>query len=185
VRVRDETRAIYGGLKNLSLQRYMGAMWMLGAELSSLYSDEMSESERSLAEATLAVAREVSVSGDVGRFERRASGLADDWQRVIHEARRGSGGLARTYNTLQAVAAEIAGLATVYDAAQWVADAGVMRWRAPTGMGFRVVDPKEEVPDDSPIGQTLTRFGRIVNGVADAPDWNGDLVMLRSRILGN
>jgi hypothetical protein len=185
VRVRDETNAIYDGLKNLSLQRYMGAMWMLGAELVSLYADEMSESERSLAEATLTVARDVSISGDVERLERRASGLADDWQRVIDEATRGSGGLARTYNTLQAVAAEIAGLVTAYYAAEWVADAGVMRWRAPTGRGFRQVNPREEVAEDSPIAQTLTRFGRIVNGVADAPDWNGDLELLRSRILEN
>ena len=37
MKVRDETNAIYDGLKNLSLQRYMGTMWMLGAELVSLY----------------------------------------------------------------------------------------------------------------------------------------------------
>ena len=185
MKVWDKTTAIYSGLQELSLQRYMGAMWMLGAELVSLYADEMPESERSLAVATLAVARDVSISGDVERFEQQATRLANDWQRVIDEATRGSGGLARTCITLKSVAAEIAGLAAAYHAAEWVADAGVMRWHVPTGKGFRHVDPKEEVAEDSPIAQTLTRFGRIVDGVAGAPDWNGDLELLRRRILAN
>jgi hypothetical protein len=104
---------------------------------------------------------------------------------MIDEARRGPGGLARTCNTLQAIAAERAGLETVCSAAGWVADAGVMRWRVPTAMGFRVSNPKEEVAADRPIAQTLTRFRQIVNGVVGAPYWDEDLAMLRSRILKN
>jgi len=59
------------------------------------------------------------------------------------------------------------GLGTVLgdvDVEHVVAKAGVMRWRTPTGKGFRVVNPREEVDADSPIAQTLITFRRIVDG---------------------
>jgi hypothetical protein len=178
VKVWDVTYAIYEDLQKLSMQRYMGAMWMLGTELISLYADEMSAPERSLAEATLALTHAVGSTGDVVRYERQASGLADEWLRLIDEVgKTGSGGLARTNITFKAIAAEIASLVQLYYAAEWVADAGVLRWRVPTAKGYRVDDPEEEVAEDSPIGQTLARFERIVSGVARVPDWDGDLAM--------
>jgi hypothetical protein len=57
------------------------------------------------------------------------------------------------------------------------------RWRVPTGRGFRRVDPDEEVAEDGPIAQTLTRFLQIANAVARAPELGSDLDVLRTRII--
>jgi hypothetical protein len=185
MRVWEERNAIYDALRALSWERYMRALWILGAELEALHAGQMSDSERSLATATLALIRDFGVLGDSGEHWQQARQLVSQWDRVITEGeRRASGGLLNAWATFKGAAAEISGQATRYYAADWVLVAAVERWRDPDRRGRRRVDPAEEVSDDSPMAQTLATFDQIVSGVANAPDTEVDPVVLRQHILG-
>jgi len=182
VRVRDAKKAIYEGLRGLSWRRYMCAMWILGGELSALYAAEMSESEASLATATLAVVRDVAASGDSADLSERAAELAALWDRAITEGeKRASGGLHNVWTTFGGIAGEIAGVSPPFYAAGWVGGAVERRWRDPFR---RWRDPDEEVTDDSPMAQTLDSFAQVVRGVARLADEDVDPAMVRTLLLG-
>lgn len=184
MRVWDVKKAIYDGLRSLSWRRYLSAMWILGSELVELYAGEMSDSERSLAAATLAVVRDVSVSGDEAAHKRRAGELDSQWGRLIKKGSTfASGAQESMWTTLEGMAAEIAGTVAHYYAANWVGGAAENRWREPSPRGFRLIDHEEEVADDSPMARTLARFAQIVSGVAGAPDSEADPAVLREQIL--
>lgn len=180
MRVKDAKRVIYKGLRDLSWERYMAAMWILGSELADLYADQMSESEVSLVTATLELARDVAVSGDSADGSERAVELAPLWDLVIAEGeKRASGGLHNVWTTFAGITEEIGGAIPHFYAADWVGGAVERRWHDPFR---RWLDPDEEVADDSPMAQTLASFGEVVIGVGRLPDT--DPAALRTLILG-
>ena len=185
MRVWDVKKEIHDELRSLSWRRYLSGMWILGTELVELYAGQMSDSERSLAAATLAVVRDVSTSGDEAVHKRRAEELVSQWERLIAEGRAyASGGQLNVWTTFKGTAAEIAGAVAHYYAAGWVGGAAEKRWREPSPRGFRRVDHEEEAADDSPMARTLARFAEIVSGVARASESETDPAVLRVQILG-
>jgi hypothetical protein len=130
--VRDAQNAICDGLRALSWQRYMAAMWILGTELTTLYEGQLSEPEKSLAESTLAIVSDVAISGDPARQKLQAAELATRWgQAIADDEPHASGGLLNTWITFEGVAAEITGTSAPFYAADWVVGAAVRRWRDP------------------------------------------------------
>jgi hypothetical protein len=185
VRVWDAQMAIHGGLKALPWPRYLGAMWILGGELTALYSDQLSGEEQSIASATLSVVRDVSNSGEVSEHQQRAGEIAAQWARLIEDGESrasSSAGLINTQSTLRGVLYEITGESARYYASNWVGEAAEKRWREPSRRRFVRLDPDQEVADDSPVAQTLARFTGIVSAVAGAPD-GVDPEELRRQIL--
>ena len=185
MRVWDAENSIYGGLRRLPWRRYLSAMWILGAELRSLFEDRLADSERSLIASTLDAVRETALFGgpttDVGS---RAAALTARWKELIAE--REDDVLPGQWNawvTFESLAAELAGTARRYEATERLTLAATDPWREPYSGKARRVDPNEEVADHSPMARTLSVFEHIVNGVAQAPEQELDPAELRIRIL--
>jgi hypothetical protein len=185
MRVWDAENSIYGGLRRLPWRRYLSAMWILGAELRSLFEDRLADSERSLIASTLDAVRETALFGgpttDVGG---RAAELTARWKELIAE--RENDVLPGQWNawvTFESLAAELAGTAPRYEATERLTLAATDRWREPYAGKARRVDPNEEVADHSPMARTLSVFEHIVNGVAQAPEQELDPAELRIRVL--
>jgi len=186
MRVWDAKKSIYNGLRALPRRQYLCAMWILGDELRSLYSDRTADSEQSLMSGTLDAVREVAITGGAtAEAAGRAAELAGRWKRLIGE--RENEVLPGQWNawvTFESLAAEVAGTAGQYEATERLTLAATERWREPYPGRARRIDPDEEIDDASPMARTLARFRRVVEGISKMPQWSWDPVRVREQILG-
>jgi hypothetical protein len=186
MRVYDAADSIYSGLAALPWRpSYLAAMWILCAELQSLYAAWITDDEVPLMAATMDLVREVVIAGESPQAAARASELSAAWEPVI-EAREDEapGGPLNVLATFEALAQEIADPSGRYDAANWAANAAELRWRDWDDPGSIYLDPDEQADDSSPMAQTLALFGRVVSGVAALQGSEWDPVRIRGRIFG-
>jgi hypothetical protein len=184
MRVYDAADSVYSGLVALPwCPSYLAAMWILCAELQSLYAAWISDDEVPLMASTMDLVREVVIAGESPRSAVRAWELAAAWEPVI-EARENEEpcGPLNVLATFEALAQEIADPAGRYDSANWAANAAEQRWRDWDDPGSVYLDPDEQADDSSPTAQTLVLFGRVVSAVTalQGPEW--DPVPIRARI---
>ena len=187
MRVYDVENSIYDGLRGMEWYRYLRAMWIIGGDLRQLFDDRTVEPERSMIAETLDLVRSVAESENVPAGSARlAADLAARWEQVIDE----DGdwvypGHFNMWMVFGMLATEVAG-GKPYFGAERVYLALTKRFREnpnPDGRRrLRVVDPNEEVADDSPMAQALGRAQRIVDGVARIPDSVKDPVAVRDQI---
>lgn len=186
MRVNDVTDSIYSGLTALPWHpSYLAAMWLVCAELQSLYATWITDDEVPLMASTMDLVRELVLAGESPEVAGRATGLAAAWAGDLAARRpEAPGALLNVLATFEALAQEIAGLSGRYDGANWAPNAIEMRWWGWDVPGPIVLDPDEQIDDSSPKGQAFTRFGRVVSGVTawHGPDW--DPVRIRAQILG-
>jgi hypothetical protein len=184
VRVWDAENAIYEGLRSLSRRRYLFAMWILCGELRALYSDSLTDAERTLMMSTLDLVQEMAAAG-YASTRAVAEDLVAGWQELI-TVRQDEvlPGRSNAWVTFQDLAAELAGTSQSYDATERLTLAATDRWRDPYRRGPIRVDPDEEVEDASPMAITLAMFQRVVAGAARLPETVQDPADARSRILG-
>jgi hypothetical protein len=186
MRVQDVSTSVYTALKALTWQpSYLTAMWILCGELQSLYADRSNDEEAALMASTTDLVREVAIAGESPQAAGRAAELEAAWKRAINTRKaQASRASLRTLITFKALAQEIAGITRRYDGADWVTEAAINRWRDWNDPALVLYNPDEEVPDSSPIAQTLALFNRVVSEVAvmQGPEW--DPVVVRTQIFG-
>ncbi len=185
MRVRDAQKSIYEGLRGLAWRPYLAAMWILCGELQTLYTDEFSDAERSLIPPTMDVVREIAAAGESAELTRQAAELAQAWGDVRNEREHeASPGLMNVWATFEGLVQEIAGISGRFDGAGWVTNAVTERWREANhhNQGPILLDPNEEVPDASPMANTLALFWHVVAEVARAQEGNWEPRQLRAQI---
>ena len=187
MRVFDVENSIYDRLSVMEWYRYLRAMWIIGGDLLQLYDDRAGESERSMIAETLDLIRSVAESENVPPDSARlAEDLAARWERIIDEdGGRLYPGHWNMWMIFGMLATEVAG-GKQYFGAERLYLALTKRFREnpnPDGRRrVRVVDPNEEIADDSPMAQALGRALRIIDGVARVPDSVKDPVAVRDQI---
>jgi hypothetical protein len=180
MRVKDAAYSVHGALGTLAWRpRYLAAMWVLCGELRSLYAEWIDNEAASLMTSTMDLVREVTIAGESPQLAGRATELATAWRRVINARKaEASGALLNFWATFEALAQEIAGLCSRYDAAGWATNAAEDRWRDLDDPALIIVNRNEEVDDSSPMAQTLALFGQVVSEVAGmkGPEWDPERI---------
>ena len=183
MRVWPTENLIYGELRKLPWVRYLAAMWIICWEVSTLYRERLSESERALMSLTLdAVEQVVFAGGRTMETDDVAAGLVANWkefeQAHSEEVLPGQWNL---WITFQDLAAELSGGAARYAASERVMLASTEIWREPYPGRARRIREDEEIDDNSPMAQTLFLLERIVRYLQNA-EVRGNLQNLRSEI---
>jgi len=188
MRVCDAQNSVYNGLCGMEWYRYLRAMWMIGGELLQIYDDRISDPERSLIMATLDLVRSVAESENVPtESSGRARDLDTEWERVIDEADgKVTSGQWNMQMVFGMLASEVAGDVPPHFAAERVNLALTKRFRERLRTdgrpNIRVLDPVEEIDDESPMALTLGRARRIVTGAARVPTAMRDPAAVRDQV---
>jgi hypothetical protein len=190
VKVRETENSIYNGLGTMEWYRYLRAMWMVGSELLDLYNDRISDLDRPLIMATLDLIRSVAKSENVSAdSSQKAVDLDAEWEWVIDENEdKVSAGQWNMWMVFGMLVTEITGDGEPHSAAERVNLALTKRFREkPRSDGrpnIRRVDPAEEISDESPMAQLLSRVQRIVSGVPQLPGTVRDPAAARDQLFG-
>jgi hypothetical protein len=188
LRVRDAEVSIYDGLCAMERFRYMRAMWIIGGELRDLYGEDSGERDRSLIADTLEVIRSVSMSENISlESSRRASSLAAKWGELVDEREdQIFPGQWNAWLVFGMLMSEIAGDSKPHLAAGRVNSALTKRFSEGRRTGRRgegrIVGPAEEIADESPMAQVLSRVSRVVVGVAGTPESDRDPIAIRGQL---
>ena len=180
--------AVYDELRAMEWYRYLCAMWMIGGELLQIYDDRMDDSERHAVVATIdlmyACAKSVKVSAESSEAGRE---LGVEWDRIIDEGENSAlPSQLAMWLVFCMLAAEISGESPRNSAVEQVNSALTERFREKPRVDGRrniqVIDPAEEIDDDSPMAILMRRVQRIVDEVPKVPGSVRDPLEVKSLI---
>jgi hypothetical protein len=146
-------------------------MWIICRELRTLYGDRLSDSESVLMAQTLDLARDIAISGEITEDRRHeARELQSRWEAFMadHEGSVKAGQW-NTWVVFGELCGEFAGIFEQYTSCEMLYIAATDRWREkarPDGRSIWMNKPDEEIADDSPMAQMLSRLNSVVAGVA-------------------
>jgi len=163
MRVYDTKMANYHGLRELPWIDYLVAMHKLGELLRAQYEDRLTDGERDLMTDTLRIITATVQAGDPTREADTGRSLAARWSALVgDEDGDALPGHWNTWCVFEDLAAEVAGTAKPYAAAERLSLAVIERWREPYPGKARRIDRDEEVADSTPLARALASVERII-----------------------